>query len=98
MIDSAENPLCVRNKLEQSNAGAVRGRPIDRETLLPARLDTDRAMRGDGVANAGLWLGGCNDHWIAEHPGRTQQRLEAGSVNAIVIAQQEFHPVMLARS
>ena len=44
-------------------------------------------MSGDGVANPRLWLGGCNDHRIAEHPGGTQECLEAGSVNAIVIAE-----------
>ena len=96
VIDTTEHPLCVRNKPEQSDAGAVRGRSIYRVAVIPARLDTHWAIGGDGVANSGLRPGWCHHHRVAEHPGRAQQRLKAGSVDAIVIAEQEPHRATLA--
>jgi hypothetical protein len=70
MIDATEHPLRVRNKLEQSYARAIRGRPIHRETTVSARFNANRAVRGDGMADAGLRSGGRDDDRLTNRSRR----------------------------
>jgi hypothetical protein len=56
-----------------------------------ARLNANRPMGCDRVANPGLRAGRRDHCRIAKCPGGDHQRLEARSVNSIVVAHQELH-------
>jgi hypothetical protein len=64
---------------------------VDRVTFIAARFDPHAIVPGDSMAYPRLWTSGRDHHGIAEHMRSAQQRLEAGSINAVVIGQKEFH-------
>jgi hypothetical protein len=59
--------------------------------VVAARLDADRAVRGDSMAYSGLRAGGRDHDGFSDGPRRSQKRVEARSVDSIVIAKQELH-------
>jgi DNA-binding GntR family transcriptional regulator len=46
---------------------------------------------GDGVAHAGLRLSRCDDGGFAKILRGFEQRIQSGSVDAIVVFDKEFH-------
>jgi hypothetical protein len=91
VIYAAEHPLCVRNEPQEAKPGAIRRCSVYRKAIAVARLDAKGGMGSDSVADSRLGSGWSNDHWIPHCSSGDQERTEAGSVNAIVIAQEELH-------
>jgi len=56
-----------------------------------ARLDADSFVPGHGVAHARLRRSRCNDGGFAKILRGFKQRIQSGSVDAIVVCYQEFH-------
>ena len=52
VVDATEHPLRIRNKLEQSNARAIRRGSINGKSLLSTRFDPERTVRGHRMADA----------------------------------------------
>ena len=95
VIDATEHPLRIGNKLEQSNARAIRRGPINGKSLLSTRFDPERTVRCDGMADARLRTCRRDYDRLADRACRAQQRLQAGSVDAVVVAKEELHGTQL---
>lgn len=95
VIDATEHPLGIRNKLEQSNARAIRRGSINGKSFLSARFDPERTMRCHGMADARLRTCWRDHDRLTDRACRAQQRLQAGSVDAVVIAKEELHGTQL---
>src|SRR5205814_7819900 len=82
---------------EQTEPNAIRRRALDGETVraglafFAARLDADSFVPGHGVAHARLRRGWCDDGGFAKILRGFKQRIQSGSVDAIVVCYQEFH-------
>ena len=95
VIDATEHPLSIRSKLEQSNARAIRRGSINGKSFLSARFDPKRTVRCDGMADARLRTCWRDHDRLTDRACRAQQRLQAGCVDAVVIAKEELHGTQL---
>src|SRR5436190_24258906 len=64
---------------------------MNRKTLVAALLDPDPFVPGHGMADTGLRLRRCDHDRVAERTSCGEQRLEARSVNPIVVGDEQIH-------
>ena len=62
-----------------------------RLAFFATRFDAHTFVPGHGVAHAGLRRSRCNDGGFAKILRGFEQRIQSGSVDAIVVCDQEFH-------
>ena len=83
--------------MEQTEPNAIRRCAVDGETVraglasLATRFDAHTFVPGHGVAHAGLRRSRCNNGGFAKILRGFEQRIQSGSVDAIVVCDQEFH-------
>jgi hypothetical protein len=96
VIDSAKHPTRVWDEPEQPDPGTIRGRAVYREAFVAPWLNADGAFGCDGVTDSRLRAGRRHDHRLAQRACGLQKSLEPRCLDAVVIAQQQFHWPMLA--
>jgi hypothetical protein len=91
VIDTAENPVRVRNNFVKTKSTAIGWGAVNGVSTITASLNPHRPFVGDRVTDSGLRSGGCDHEQVAKTFGCTDQRQQARSVDAVVIAEQKFH-------
>ena len=81
--------------MKQPEPNAIGRSAMDGETVrlsfVTARFDTHAFVPGHGVANARLWSSRRDDGGFAKILRSFEQRIQSGSVDAIIIRDQKFH-------
>jgi hypothetical protein len=77
--------------MKQTQAGAVSGSTVDRESTLVTRFDPDAFVPGNGMADARLGTRRGNYDWFANGARSGDQCRESGCVDPIVVGDEKFH-------
>ena len=94
-IDVAEGAEAGEHRAQRRRAGDG-PRLVDAVDVGSVHLGLHEPDRPDGRAVAGVLLVGRRDHHVAEGPHRPGQDVEADRVDAVVVGDQNSHPLTLS--